>query len=85
MNSLIYQLFFLILICIKSIHNYPNGAPVGTCALMTPNHSGVTSQSCSNKYTIQSDKLQYYTNETVQSKYIVENFFFASHYLIFLS
>jgi hypothetical protein len=67
MNSFVYQVFFFILIYIKSVHNYPTGAPALACATMTPGH-GVSSQQCSSKYIIQSDKSQYNTNETVSSK-----------------
>jgi hypothetical protein len=46
---------------------------------MTPGH-GVNSQQCSTKYQIQSDKSQYYTNDTVRSKYHESKFFFLSYY-----
>jgi hypothetical protein len=68
MNSFIYQLFCFILIYIKTGHNYPTGAPSDICGTMFPGH-GVASQACSSKYTIQSDKLQYYNNDTVSSKF----------------
>ncbi len=68
MNLFIYQLIFFILIYIQSTHNYPNGAPSGACPTMVPGH-GVNSQQCSTKYIIQSDKSQYYTNDTILSKY----------------
>jgi len=68
MNSFIYQLLFFIVLYIKSTYNYPNGAPSSTCARMIPDHN-VSSEECSTKYRVQSDKLQYYTDETVRSKY----------------
>jgi hypothetical protein len=76
MNLFIYQLFFLILIYIKSGHNYPTGAPPDVCDTMFPGH-GVNSQTCSAKYTIQSDKSQYYNNETVRSRFNLKKCFFV--------
>lgn len=67
MNTLNYQLLFCLLIYIKYGYNYPTGAPDDACTTMMPGH-GVNSQTCSSKYTIQTDKTQYYTNETIRSK-----------------
>jgi hypothetical protein len=68
MKALVYQCLFFIVIYIKSTYHYPTGAPNSACATMTPQH-GVSSQACSANYIIQSDKTQYYTNDTIHSKY----------------
>ncbi|CAF3499833.1 unnamed protein product [Rotaria socialis] len=43
----------------------PDGSPSSACATMTPGHR-VGSKPCSSKYVIQSDKLEYYKNDTVR-------------------
>ncbi|CAF1393957.1 unnamed protein product, partial [Rotaria sordida] len=44
---------------------YSSGAPSSACTSMLPRH-GVSSQQCSSKYLIESDKLQYHTSDTVR-------------------
>lgn len=65
----------ILLILIKYVSSHSMGAPNTVCDSMTPGHTGVSSQACSSNYTIQSDKSQYYSNETVRSKYIDRCFF----------
>jgi hypothetical protein len=68
MKSFAYQWLFFVLIYIKSTYHYPTGAPTQACTTMIPGHN-VSSQACSANYIIQADKTQYYTNDTVRSKY----------------
>ncbi|CAF1221499.1 unnamed protein product [Adineta steineri] len=64
MKSSIYRLFFFFTIFIKHGYNYPTGAPDTICGTMTPGH-GVSSQTCSSKYTLKSDKSQYGTSDVI--------------------
>lgn len=64
MNLFMYQLF-LILIYAKSAYTHSLGAPNDVCGTMMPGH-GPNSQACSTNYLIQTDKTQYYSNETIQ-------------------
>ncbi|CAF2759202.1 unnamed protein product [Rotaria sp. Silwood2] len=59
-----YHLIVFVLISIKSGHSNSVGAPQSACALMMPQH-GVSSQPCSLKYTMESDKLQYSAGDTI--------------------
>jgi len=68
----------ILLILIKYAGSRGTGAPNTACDSMTPGHD-VSSQTCSSSYVIQSDKSQYYSNETVLSKYI--DFFFTKIYI----
>ncbi|CAF3984972.1 unnamed protein product [Rotaria sordida] len=64
MNSFIYHLLIFISISIKSGFSHSSGAPSSACTSMLPRH-GVSSQQCSSKYLIESDKLQYHTSDTL--------------------
>ncbi|CAF4373343.1 unnamed protein product [Rotaria sp. Silwood2] len=65
MNSFIYYLFIFASISINYGHSYPTGAPPEACGTMLPQH-GFASQPCSSKYKIESNKLQYSTNDIVE-------------------
>ncbi|CAF2081953.1 unnamed protein product [Rotaria magnacalcarata] len=65
MYSFSCYLFIFISNFIPPGYTNPNGSPNSACATMTPGHD-VGSQSCSSKYVIQSDKLEYYKNDTVR-------------------
>ncbi|CAF2528732.1 unnamed protein product [Rotaria sp. Silwood2] len=65
MNSFIYYLLIFLSISIKHGHSYSSGAPPIACGPMLPQHD-VSSQACSSKYIIESNTLQYSTNDTVQ-------------------
>ncbi|CAF2552066.1 unnamed protein product [Rotaria sp. Silwood2] len=64
MNSFIYHLLIFVSISIKPGHSYSSGAPSSACKSMMPQH-GVSSQSCSSSYIIESDKVQYLKSDTV--------------------
>lgn len=60
----------ILLILFNYANTSPDGAPAGACSSMTPGHINVFSQACSSNYIIQADKTEYYSNDTVRSKYI---------------
>ncbi|CAF3874465.1 unnamed protein product [Rotaria sp. Silwood2] len=65
MNLFIYHLLVFVLTSIKPGHSNPGGAPVRVCASMIPNHGNTAPQQCSSKYTVESDKSEYYASDTV--------------------
>ena len=68
MNSFIYQILFIVLIFVQHGESRSNDIPISSCQTMNPEHRTISSQPCSSKYIIQSDKSEFYTNETVRSK-----------------
>jgi len=59
--------FIFFLIFIKLANGYPSGAPSSVCISMMPEHD-VAPKQCQSKYTIQSEKPEYDTNDIIRSK-----------------